>query len=94
MASKNAILILGLLLLAMVVLIPSKIATARDFPEKISSNSKAVLEISNFSNDNEVESSGGGRGVDQLPKGCHHCCPRVPRFCTVCCNKPPSDNNL
>ncbi|KAL1361237.1 hypothetical protein HN51_068152 [Arachis hypogaea] len=64
--AKNVILMLGLLLLAMVVLTPSKIAATRDYPE-ISSNFKA--EISK-SNDNEVEGSGeiGGVKLDVPPE--------------------------
>ncbi|KAL1361236.1 hypothetical protein HN51_068151 [Arachis hypogaea] len=82
MASKNATLIVGLLLLLVMVvlIIPSKVAAARDFPEIISSNAKAE-KISKSNNDNEVEGSDGGAGVDQHPK---HCDPKK-----VCCRDPP-----
>ncbi|XP_016196848.1 uncharacterized protein LOC107638195 isoform X1 [Arachis ipaensis] len=70
MASKNATLIVGLLLLLVMVvlIIPSKVAAARDFPEIISSNAKA--EKISKSNDNEVEGSGeiGGVKLDVPPE--------------------------
>ncbi|XP_015962891.2 uncharacterized protein LOC107486840 [Arachis duranensis] len=84
--AKNVIFMLGLLLLAMVVLSPSKIAATRDYPE-ISSNSKA--EISK-SNDNEDEGSGeiGGVKLD-IPPGCRVCCD-YRNFCKICfCKIPP-----
>ncbi|QHO09816.1 uncharacterized protein DS421_14g484520 [Arachis hypogaea] len=80
--AKNVILMLGLLLLAMVVLTPSKIAATRDYPE-ISSNFKAEISKSND------EGSGEIGGVKQeIPKGCYRCC--IAKFCYICfCKKHP-----
>ncbi|KAL4323021.1 hypothetical protein HN51_068153 [Arachis hypogaea] len=75
MASKYALVILGLL--AMIVLVPSKMTAARDFAMK--------AEISK-SND---EGSGEIGGVKQeIPKGCYRCC--IAKFCYICfCKKHP-----
>ncbi|KAL4323022.1 hypothetical protein AHAS_Ahas14G0268900 [Arachis hypogaea] len=81
MASKYALVILGLL--AMIALVPSKMTAARDF---------AVKEISK-SNDNEAEGSGEIGGIKlEIPKGCRLCCQG--KICYTCfCKKPPPSNN-
>ncbi|QHN76563.1 hypothetical protein HN51_054098 [Arachis hypogaea] len=89
MASKYAIVTLGLL--ALVVIVPSKIV-ARDFSETFSGYKAAYTEEKSKLNIglNRLEGHGYMEGVGESLKWCTLCCPMSPESCRKCCfPKPP-----
>ncbi|MED6213644.1 hypothetical protein PIB30_095295 [Stylosanthes scabra] len=70
-----------------VLIIPTiMVSAARDFPDdQISSFNSKAEEIS------ALMANLKDMGVEQLPKGCHVCCPGVPKYCAICC-RPPASN--